>query len=211
LGNIDAATRFAVVSTWRDEGAEALSANPEPAMIGVAGGPQLPASHGDPSLLLVIGDSPVPRVVTLRRRGFTTVEMIVVLVIFGLIIALVAPRYLGQGSKPRSKVAQSQIEMLRKALGQYKLDVGGYPTTEQGLTALVSRPDGADRWLGPYLKDYEVPLDPWGRPFQYKSPGEHGDFDILSYGADGKPGGTGEDADVLSWDPTPAKPPAKSP
>jgi general secretion pathway protein G len=143
----------------------------------------------------------------LRCGAFTTVELLVVVVIFGLLIVLVAPRYFGQGSRPKSKIAQSQIETLRAALGQYKLDVGSFPSTEQGLAALVARPDGIDRWLGPYLKNYEVPLDPWDRPYLYKSPGEHGEFDVYSYGADGKPGGTGEDADVISWEKSPAKAP----
>jgi general secretion pathway protein G len=175
-------------------------------------GAAVPVRGGTPSPLWVSGKvRPTWGSSRKRRGGFTTVELIVVLAILGLLVALVAPRYLNAGSKPKSQVAQSQIELLRKALGQYKNDVGGYPTTDQGLVALVSRPDSNDRWLGPYLKDYEVPLDPWGRPFQYKSPGDHGDFDIISYGADGKPGGSGEDADVLSWDATANKQPAKAP
>ncbi len=144
---------------------------------------------------------------THRRRkenlGFTLIELLVVVVIIGLLAGLVAPRYFGQVGKSEVNVARAQIEALGKALDQYRLDVGSYPTTDQGLQALVSQPDGVERWQGPYLQK-QVPYDPWGRPYLYKAPGEHGDYDLSSYGADGKPGGTGENVDIKSWETAPA-------
>jgi len=147
------------------------------------------------------------RVCALRMRpcdaqpegGFTLIELLVVVVIIGLLAGLVAPRYFGQVGKSNVNVARAQIDALGKALDQYRLDVGSYPTTEQGLQALVSQPDGVERWQGPYLVK-QVPFDPWGRPYVYKAPGEHGDYDLLSYGADGQPGGTGENIDITSWE-----------
>jgi len=135
-----------------------------------------------------------------RARGFTLIELLVVVVIIGLLAGLVAPRYFGQVGKSNVNVARAQIDALGKALDQYRLDVGSYPTTEQGLQALVSRPDSLDRWQGPYLQKQQVPLDPWGRPYQYKAPGDHGDYDLFTYGADGRPGGTGENVDITSWE-----------
>ena len=134
-----------------------------------------------------------------RERGFTLIELLVVVVIIGLLAGLVAPRYFGQVGKSEVNVARAQIDALGKALDQYRLDVGAYPTTDQGLQALVSQPDGVDRWQGPYLQK-QVPYDPWGRPYLYKAPGEHGDYDLVSFGADGKPGGTGENVDIKSWE-----------
>jgi len=134
-----------------------------------------------------------------RERGFTLIELLVVVVIIGLLAGLVAPRYFGQVGKSEVNVARAQIEALGKALDQYRLDVGAYPTTDQGLQALVNQPDGVDRWQGPYLQK-QVPYDPWGRPYLYKAPGEHGDYDLVSFGADGKPGGTGENVDIKSWE-----------
>ena len=137
------------------------------------------------------------------ERGFTLIELLVVVVIIGLLAGLVAPRYFGQVGKSNVNVARAQIDALGKALDQYRLDVGSYPTTEQGLQALVSQPDGAERWQGPYLQR-QVPYDPWGRPYVYKAPGEHGDYDLSSLGADGKPGGDGENVDIKSWESAPA-------
>jgi general secretion pathway protein G len=137
------------------------------------------------------------------RRGFTLLELLVVIVIIGLLATLIAPRYFDQVGKSNVKVAKAQIVALEKALDQYRLDVGQYPSTEQGLAALLTRPAGAEKWAGPYLKK-AVPPDPWGRPYLYKSPGEHGDIDLASYGADGQPGGTGEAEDATSWSPAPA-------
>lgn len=135
-----------------------------------------------------------------RSRGFTLLELLVVIVIIGLLAGLVGPRYFDQLAKSNNKIARAQIDALEKALDQYRLDVGVYPTTEQGLQSLFVRPNGVDRWQGPYLKK-PAPPDPWGRAYLYKSPGDHGDFDLASLGADGKPGGSGENADVHSWEP----------
>ena len=136
------------------------------------------------------------------RSGFTLIELLVVVVIIGLLAGLVAPRYFGQIGKSNVNVARAQVDALGKALDQYRLDVGAYPTTDQGLRALVSQPDGIERWQGPYLQK-QVPADPWGRPYGYKAPGDHGDYDLYSYGADGKPGGSGENVDITSWDAAP--------
>lgn len=132
------------------------------------------------------------------RRGFTLLELLVVIAIIGLLAGYVGPKYFGQLGKAEVKVARAQIDGFDKALDQYRLDVGRYPTTEQGLNALMIKPAGIARWAGPYLKK-EVPLDPWGKAYIYKSPGEHGDYDLLSLGRDGRPGGTGEDADITNW------------
>lgn len=131
-------------------------------------------------------------------RGFTLLELLVVMVIIGLLAGYVAPRYFAQVGKSEVKTAQAQVDALGKALDQYRLDTGHYPSTEEGLTALFTKPANEPKWDGPYLKK-AVPLDPWGHPYVYKQPGEHGDYDLLSYGKDGKPGGSGEAADITSW------------
>lgn len=131
-------------------------------------------------------------------RGFTLLELLVVLVILGLLVGIVAPRFFGQVGKSEVKVAKAQIRALEDALDQYRLDVGRYPGNEQGLPALTIQPAGEARWQGPYLKK-AVPSDPWGNAYQYRSPGEHGEFDLFSFGKDGQPGGSGEAADVTSW------------
>ncbi len=132
------------------------------------------------------------------EAGFTLLELLVVVVIIGLLAGLVAPKYFDQVGKSNTKIAQAQIASLEKALDQYRLDVGAYPTTELGLNALSVKPQDQERWQGPYLKR-AAPLDPWGKPYVYKAPGEHGDYDLSSLGADGQPGGAGEAADVTSW------------
>ena len=132
------------------------------------------------------------------QRGFTLLELLVVMVIIGLLTGYVGPKYFSQIGKSEVKAARAQIDALEKALEQYRLDVGHYPSTEIGLDALVNRPAAEAKWEGPYLKK-GVPQDPWGHAYAYKSPGEHGDFDLLSYGKDGQPGGEGEAADVKSW------------
>jgi general secretion pathway protein G len=131
-------------------------------------------------------------------RGFTLIELLVVIVIIGALASLIAPRYFDQIGKSNLKIASAQLVAIEKALDQYHLDVGTFPSTEQGLAALTARPQGLERWAGPYLKK-SVPPDPWGRPFHYKSPGDHGDFDLASFGADGQPGGSGEAQDAVSW------------
>lgn len=136
--------------------------------------------------------------IRLRARGFTLLELLVVLVILGLLVGVVAPRFFGQVGKSEVKVAKAQIKSLEDALDQYRLDVGRYPTTEQGLAALNAQPTGEARWQGPYLKK-AVPNDPWGTAYQYRSPGEHGELDLYSLGKDGQPGGTDEAADITNW------------
>jgi general secretion pathway protein G len=139
-----------------------------------------------------IGDAP-------GTRGFTLLELLVVMVIIGLLAGFVAPRYFAQVGKSEVKLARAQLDALDKALDHFRLDVGRYPTSEEGLQALVAQPTGEARWNGPYLKK-AVPADPWGRPYLYQLPGTHGgDFDLQSYGKDGRPGGTGEDADITNW------------
>jgi general secretion pathway protein G len=139
---------------------------------------------------------------TLSRRrtaGFTLLELLVVMVIIGLLAGFVAPRYFAQVGKSQVKAARSQIDALDKALDQYRIDMGRYPTTEEGLDALVTAPINEPNWGGPYLKK-AVPMDPWGHSYVYASPGTHNnDIDLLSYGKDGRPGGTGEDADLTNW------------
>ena len=131
-----------------------------------------------------------------RADGFTLIELLVVLVIIGLLATLVAPNFIGQSEKAKPKAARAQLENIRNALDMFQLDVGRYPTTEEGLTSLRQRPSSAPRWSGPYLRD-ELPSDPWGRPYVYRSPGEGGgNYDIQSYGADGRAGGDGNNTDV---------------
>jgi general secretion pathway protein G len=132
-----------------------------------------------------------------RASGFTLLELLVVVVIIGLLAGFVAPRYFGQVGKSEVNVARAQIDALEKALDQYRLDVGRYPDSEQGLKALIERPQNEPKWNGPYLRK-DVPLDPWGKAYVYKIPGEKYDFELLSFGKDGQPGGAGEAADVTN-------------
>ncbi|MBI5919224.1 MAG: type II secretion system major pseudopilin GspG [Nitrosomonadales bacterium] len=131
-------------------------------------------------------------------HGFTLLELLVVMVIIGLLAGYVGPKYFGQIGKSEVKAARAQIDALDKALDQYRLDTGHYPASEQGLAALMQRPSSEPKWSGPYLKK-DVPLDPWGTPYQYKQPGEHNDFDLYSLGRDKQPGGEGEAADLTNW------------
>jgi general secretion pathway protein G len=133
-----------------------------------------------------------------RHDGFTLLELLVVMVIIGMLAGFVAPKFFAQIGKSETKTARAQIDALEKSLDQYRLDVGHYPTTEQGLAALNERPAGESKWAGPYLKK-GVPPDPWSHPYNYTFPGEHGEFDLSSYGKDGQAGGTGEAEDIVSW------------
>lgn len=133
-----------------------------------------------------------------RRGGFTLVELLVVLVILSLIMGLVGPRVLSYLSDARSKSARLQIEAIQSALDLFYLDTGRYPTTSEGLQALVVRVPNADRWNGPYLNQTSVPLDPWGNPYDYRSPGAGGPYEITSFGSDGRKGGTGDASDITS-------------
>jgi general secretion pathway protein G len=135
-----------------------------------------------------------------NQRGFSLIELLVVIIILGLIAGLVGPRLFGRVGQSKQAAARAQIELFGAALDQYRLDVGAYPPVGAGLQALVQNPN-APNWNGPYLKKPAVPLDPWGRPYQYKCcPGDHSDYDIRTLGADGAPGGDGENHDVTSWD-----------
>ena len=133
-----------------------------------------------------------------RTAGFTLLELLVVMVIIGLLAGYVGPRYFAQIGKSEVKAARAQIDAFEKALDQYRLDVGRYPSSEQSLEALVTKPDNEPKWQGPYLKK-KPPPDPWGNKYAYKAPGEHGEYDLYSLGRDGKQGGDGEDADLTSW------------
>jgi general secretion pathway protein G len=133
------------------------------------------------------------------QAGFTLIELLVVLVILGLLAGLVGPRILGYLGGSRSKTAMLQIEQLSAALDLYKLDNGSYPSSNQGLAALVTAPSDADRWHGPYLAKTTLPQDPWGHAYRYRCPGLHGEFDLYSLGKDDQEGGDGEAQDVTNW------------
>lgn len=139
------------------------------------------------------------RIVRRHQAGFTLIELLVVIIIIGLLAALVGPKLFGRVGKGKQAAAQAQIELFGAALDNFRLDVGRYPTSEEGLKVLLINPGSIPNWDGPYLKKQEVPLDSWGHPYLYKSPGDHGDYDIISYGGDGVAGGDGENQDVVSW------------
>lgn len=138
------------------------------------------------------------RAIALDEAGFTLIELLIVVIILGVLAGLVAPRLFGRVGQSRQAAARVQIELLGTALDQFKLDVGRYPTSQEGLQALQANPGNASGWEGPYLKK-DIPRDPWSSPYQYRSPGEHGEYDLFSLGSDGAPGGDGEAADVTSW------------
>ena len=131
-------------------------------------------------------------------RGFTLLELLVVMVIIGLLAGYVGPKLFAQIGKSEVKITRAQIDGLQKALDQYRIDTGRYPGTPHGLAALLVRPGDEPRWQGPYLAK-AVPKDLWGRDYRYRAPGEHGEYDLYSLGRDGAPGGSGEDADQTSW------------
>ena len=134
------------------------------------------------------------------QSGFTLLELLVVLGIIAMLAGIVGPQVMKHMGESKTKAAKVQIEDLSATIDMYKLDVGRYPTTNEGLNALIESPNTAKRWNGPYLQKSKVPLDPWQNEYHYLSPGEHGKFDLYSYGADGKEGGEGEDQDVVSWE-----------
>ena len=133
------------------------------------------------------------------RHGFTLIELMVVMIILGLLAALVVPRMFGRIGEAKKKAANAQIELYGTALDSFHLDVSRYPTTAEGLEALITQISGAEGWNGPYLKKTEIPADPWNNPYHYESPGKHGDYDLYSYGADNTEGGEGDNEDIVSW------------
>jgi len=135
-----------------------------------------------------------------NHKGFSLIELLVVLVILGLLAGLVGPRVMKYVGDSKTKTARLQIEDLGAALDLYSLETGSYPTTEQGLLALVEQPSDVEVWNGPYMKKKKIPADPWNRDYQYQSPGENGAYDLFSLGADNAAGGEGENADILSWE-----------
>jgi len=134
-----------------------------------------------------------------RENGFTLVELLVVLVILGLIAAFAAPQVIKYLGKAKTDSATIQIQRLSAILDLYNLEVGQYPTTEEGLQALIEQPVDAETWNGPYIKKADSLIDPWGQPYEYSSPGEHGEFDLFTLGRDVSDGGEGEDQDIKSW------------
>ena len=139
----------------------------------------------------------------IRQRtesGFTLLELLVVLGIIAMLAGIVGPQVMKHMGESKIKAAKVQIEDLSSTLDMYKLDVGSYPTSDEGLNALIESPDSTRRWNGPYLRKSKIPLDPWQNEYHYASPGEHGKFDLYSLGADGKEGGEGEDQDLTSWE-----------
>ena len=136
---------------------------------------------------------------THRSNGYTLVELLVVLAILGLLVALATPRVIRYLGTAKTDTARIQIQKLGGVLDLYRLEIGRYPTEEEGLAALVDRPPQVEAWNGPYLKNRESLIDPWGTPYVYRSPGEHGEYDLYTLGADGKEGGDGEDRDITNW------------
>ena len=133
------------------------------------------------------------------EKGFSLIELIVVLVILGLLAAVVGPRVYDKLAKGKQQIAKIQIKEFEGALQLFSFDIGRYPSSSEGLDALVHNPGNLEAWKGPYLQKSELPKDPWGKPYVYRCPGQHGDFDLLSYGPDGVEGGEGENADIVSW------------
>jgi general secretion pathway protein G len=136
-----------------------------------------------------------------RARGMTLIEILVVLVLIGVVMGIVGGNYIQRGEQAKRKAAKIEIGQIAQTLDLFKLEVGRYPTSEEGLQALITAPAAATNWSGPYWKTGTVPKDPWGNEYKYTFPGQHGAYDIVSYGADGKEGGEGADKDITSWDP----------
>ncbi len=135
-----------------------------------------------------------------RARGMTLIEILVVLTLIGIVMGIVGGNYLGQGEKAKQKAAKIEIEQIGQTLDLFRLEVGRYPTTQEGLQALISAPAGVSNWNGPYWKKGTLPKDPWTHEYKYASPGQHGAYDLYSFGADGKEGGEGNDKDITSWE-----------
>ena len=136
-----------------------------------------------------------------RRKNFTLIEVVVVIIILVTLASIATPLYMNYVKRANIGAAKTQIKLLEDALTGYRLDMGGYPDTNAGLNALIENPDGDEKWNGPYLKPAKIPKDPWGREYIYASPGEENrEYEITSYGADGQPGGTGDTADVTSYE-----------
>lgn len=134
-----------------------------------------------------------------NNKGFSLIELIVVLVILGLLATVVGPKVMDRLSKGKTEIAKLQIDQFDGSLGLFRFDVGRYPTTSEGLMALVENRSGIQNWSGPYLDKQTLPKDPWGREYKYASPGQHGDYDLWSTGADGAEGGSADNADINSW------------
>jgi len=132
--------------------------------------------------------------------GFTLIELLIVMVIIGLLAALVVPKLIDKVGKAKSKTAKAQLELFSTAIDLYKLDIGKYPSQDTGLQSLITKPGDAQNWDGPYMKKEKIPKDPWGADYIYTYPGAHGDYDIVSYGADGSEGGSGDNQDLVSWE-----------
>ena len=146
----------------------------------------------------VVARRPVSRSIA-GIRGMTLIEILVVLTLIGIVMGIVGGNYLGQGEKAKQKAAKIEIEQIGQTLDLFRLEVGRYPTTQEGLQALITAPTGVPNWNGPYWKKSTLPKDPWTNEYKYAAPGQHGAYDLWSYGADGKEGGEGTDKDITSW------------
>jgi len=134
-----------------------------------------------------------------RERGFSLIELIIVLVILGLLAAVVGPKVYDKLARGKAEIAKIQIKEIEAALQLFSFEIGRYPNSNEGLEALIRNPGNMESWKGPYLNKAELPNDPWGKPYVYRCPGQHGDYDLFSYGPDGVEGGDGENADIVSW------------
>ena len=137
---------------------------------------------------------------TLSVSGFTLIELLIVMVIIGLLAAFIVPKLIGRVGESKQTAAKAQIELTSTAIEIFKLDTGKYPSQDTGLQSLNTQPSDVQNWKGPYMKKDKIPRDPWGADFIYRFPGTHGDYDLISYGADGAEGGSGENKDILSWE-----------